>query len=193
LKLVPLGVDTAFYQPVFDGRRDYILAGGRDNGRDYKTVIEVARLLPKREFQIFMSRRNLAGIENIPPNVKIFFDIPLQEVRVKYAEAAMLLLITHADGHGDGADCSGQTVLLDAFASGLPVIASRKAYVADYAVAGREYLPVDFYSPSDIIRAIGEMPAKAASLSHAARQRVEKDFSSVKMGANLSRIFESCL
>ena len=55
LVVVPLGVDDVFYMPQYEGREDFILSGGRDNGRDYATLIEAARRLPEKRFVIFCS------------------------------------------------------------------------------------------------------------------------------------------
>lgn len=192
LAFLPLGVDISFYKPIFSGRKKYILSAGRDNGRDYKTVIDVARQMPDAEFHLVLAKRNLVGITNIPENVKLFFNLSKKEMRDKYAEAALQLLITHADGFGDGADCSGQTVLLDSFASGLPVIASRKGYIEDYAIDGEHLLLVDFYDVSVIIEAIATILKEGESerLGRNARTLVEKEFSTKRMGERLSEAFK---
>ncbi len=192
--VVPLGVDTIYYKPAYEGRKNYILSVGRDNGRDYKTVVETARLVPEEEFHIVCSERNMKSAENVPENVKIFYDLPLAEVTQKYREAKMLLLITHDDNFLDGSDCSGQTVLLDAMASGLPVIASKKKYLADYAKDGEEILLVDFYSPVNIKEKInvlnnsGELRQKIAA---AARKKAENELSTEKMAKKLATVFKN--
>ena len=191
---VPLGVDIKYYQPIYEGRKNYILSVGRDNGRDYKTIIETAILMPEREFQIVCSRRNLEGINNIPKNVKIFYDLPFSELNRKYQEAEILLLITHNDSFGDGADCSGQTVLLDAMANGLPIIVSRKEYLTDYVIDGKEAIFVDFYNPNKIKIAIESLLNNhrfRKEIAIRARQRVEVEFSTKKMAERLSDIFKN--
>lgn len=149
LAYIPLGVDVLFYQPVYEGRQHYILSVGRDNGRDYGSVVAVARRMPERDFHIVVSQRNIRNVGALPPNVKVFIDVPMKDLRTKYSEAALLLLVTHPDGYADGSDCSGQTVLLDAFASGLPVIATRKAYINEYAT-DKEHLII--CEPGDVNR-----------------------------------------
>ena len=72
---VPLGIDATYFKPVYEDRDNFILSVGRDNGRDYKTVVEVARMMPEEKFHIVASERNLKGIKNIPNNVELFFDI----------------------------------------------------------------------------------------------------------------------
>ena len=192
LSYVPLGVDISFYQLKYGGRKDYILSVGKDNGRDYETVVKVAKQMPQIQFRLVLEKRNLASIRSIPPNIEVLCNVNIVELCRMYNEAALLLLITHRDGHEDGSDCSGQTVLLDAMATGLPVIATKKAYIQDYAVDGSEIILVEPYDASGIKKTLETITAeKKKSLARAARARVEKDFSSVKMGERLSGVFES--
>jgi len=190
--VVPLGVDTTFYHANAEERKDYILSAGRDNGRDYKTLIETARLMPEKVFHIVCSSRNMIGIENIPNNVNVFYDLPVSELQKKYKEACILVLTTHDDTFQDGADCSGQTVLLDALASGLPVIASRKRYLADYVDDKKEVILVDFYDPLKLKIAIESLDNVGLRkvMAMRARERVEREFSTKKMAQNLAYIFK---
>ena len=191
---VPFGADTNFYQPVYEGRDDVVLSVGRDNGRDYRTLVEAARLVPHRRFDIVGSPRNLAGIENIPANVRVLHDLSFAELREKYETARLIVISTHDDSSTLGADCSGQTVLLDAMACGLPIVASRKAYLSDYVREGQDALVVDCYNPSRLAEAV-ELLAEDAplcrELAQSARARVEREFSVQNMAKNLSRIFKN--
>ncbi|MEK7505351.1 MAG: glycosyltransferase family 4 protein [Patescibacteria group bacterium] len=196
VSFVPLGVDTQFYQPGYEGRGEYILSVGRDNGRDYKTVMEVVRKLPEREFHIVCSKRNLENIGEIPKNVKVFYDLSPSELHKKYQEAILLLLLTHQDSFLDGADCSGQTVLLDAMANGLPVIISRKKYLGDYVTDGKEAILVDCYNATQTALAINSLLEDGEGrhrLALSARKRAELEFSTEKMAEGLSGVFRSLL
>ncbi len=192
LFLVHFGIDEKFYKPVYEGRRKYILSVGRDNGRDYETIIHVAEKMPDKEFHFVCSKRNIRT-KNIPSNIKIFYDLDLKDVVVKYSEASILLLITHDDKHSDGSDCSGQTVLLEALASGLPVVVSRKKYLNDYIQDKKHALFVDFYSPDSIINAIKEFNNEKVRLSIAqnARKLIENKFTTKKMAGELLEIFKN--
>lgn len=192
-RFVPLGVDTAYYKPVFEGRSGYVLSVGRDNGRDYKTLIEAARKLPDVQFEIVCSRRNLEGIASLPGNVRVSYDLPFAELTKRYRAAGMMVLSTHDDGFEDGSDCSGQTVLLDSMANGLPVIVSRKRYLDDYIRGGEDALIVDCYDPDSIIAAIRQLQNEAVRLRLAmhARERVERQFSTKNMAASLAAVFKA--
>lgn len=188
---VPLGVDVRFYRPNFGPRENYILSAGRDNGRDYKTVIKAAKRMPDQKFEIVCSPRNIEGIDAIPSNVIITYDIPIVELYKKYQQAKLMLLITHGDDFLDGSDCSGQTVLLDALANGVPLIATKKAYLKDYVESEKDILAVAPYDYDDIIRQIRvcEDAGKRETLARSGRMRIEQENSTVAMAGHLARIF----
>ena len=188
---VPLGVDMHYYKPVYEGREKYILSAGRDNGRDYKTVVELARQMPSEEFHIVCSKRNMIGIINIPVNVSVFYDLPIKDLISKYKEAKLMLLITHSDNFLDGADCSGQTVLLESMASGLPVIATKKQYMRDY-LAGDEILFIDNNNNLESIKMRIETLRNddlRLKLSKKARLAIEANLSTFQMARKLPDIF----
>ena len=135
--------------------------------------------MPDRTFHVVCSKRNLAGITDVPENVNIFFDISPDALYKKYQEARVLLMITHDDTYQDGSDCSGQTVLLEAMANGLPIIASRKEYITEYVKENEDALLVDFYNPAEIVEKIHLLDDALfrENLAIHARARVERDFS----------------
>ena len=192
--VVPLGVDVSFYHPVFSDRSSTVLAVGRDDGRDYATLIEVARQLPDHSFEIVCSRRNLAGIHAIPPNVRVYYDMPLLDLYKKYQSAALMLIITHSDTYTDGADCSGQTVLLDSMANGIPVIVTRRAYLDEYVRDGVDARIIEAYDTGGIIAAINELSHDEQlryQLATNARRRVESSLSTKRMAQHLASVFRS--
>lgn len=189
---VPLGVDTIYNKFVQEGRENFILSAGRDNARDYRTVLAVARSLPDRNFEIVASKRNLKDIGEIPANVNSRFDISPSELAEKYRKAQLLLLLTHPDSFKEGADGSGQTVLLEAFASGLPVVATARGSLRDYVVDGHTALLSDFYDTQGIIGNIKKMEDKELrnTLARNARVVAEEKSSSVRMAEKLSEVFK---
>lgn len=192
---VPLGVDIGFHQYVPDDKRqDFILSVGSDDGRDYQTVMEIAKLLPELNFIIVCGYKNTKNLSYIPANVKIFYYISAQELKKLYSQARILLLVTHSDHQMQGADCSGQTVLLDAMASGLPIIATQKTYLADYVKNNQEIIIIDPYQPEQcqekIKLLLGNQNLRQ-QLAQAARNKVETNFSSQLMAKNLTNYFKS--
>lgn len=117
----------------------------------------------------------------------------MESLREKYASSKMLLLITHDDNYEDGADCSGQTVLLDAMASGMPIIASRKSYILEYIVEGKDALLVDFYAPQQIVNAILLLKGdneRSSELGYNAQRSAEENFSTKHMARDLVSLWD---
>jgi len=191
LFFVPLGVDKDFWTPVNIASSGNILAVGKDNGRDYKTLFAAASQLPDEQFVVVCGKWNIEGLD-IPDNLKVIYGLPIKELKETYQSARMLLLITHNDQYTDASDCSGQTVLLDAMSSALPIIATRKQYLSDYAKDKEEVLKVNFYDAGDIVAKIKMLSDQklAWRLAKAARSKVISCFSSRQMAENLSQIFK---
>jgi glycosyltransferase involved in cell wall biosynthesis len=191
LYVVPLGVDTEFYHPTYEGRDERILAVGSDGGRDYATLLAAAALMPQERFEIVCSPHNLPAGEAVPPNVTVHYNIPFSELTQMYQRARMLVLSTHDDSYLDGSDCSGQTVLLDAMANGLPVVASRKQYLADYLREDVDALLIEPYQAEAIVSAITRLtdPILRDRLARSARVRAATLFSTRTMAEGLARVF----
>ena len=128
--VVPLGVDERFYQPRPAPANGYVLAVGRDMARDYETFARALDGLDARGI-VVASERNLTGVTT-PENIELRLDVSYPELRDLYAGAACVVLPTRREGYHYGADCSGQTVLLDAMAMGRPIVASERATLSDY-------------------------------------------------------------
>lgn len=195
--VVPLGVDIDFYPYVGAlDRQDFILSVGRDKGRDYATLIAVARLMPDNHFVIVCSASNIKAIKDIPKNVKIVHDLSPVELRELYRKACLGVLPTYGDHSGVGMDCSGQTVLLDMMASGVPIIATERRYLDDYACAGEEIVVVPSGNPVVLSQALSELircPETRTRLARAARARVEGQFTSRLMAGKLAGYFNHIL
>ncbi len=189
---VPLGVDAVYYKPVYFERENFILSVGRDNGRDYKTVIDVARKMPDEQFHIVCLPRNIEGIESIPSNVKIHINIPMSELQRMYRKAKLLLLIMHNDSYVDGSDTSGPTVLLEAMAIGLPIIVSRKEYLNDYVENNKSALIVDFYNVDNIIENIKKMTDInfRENIARNSREKIDIIYNTKVMAKSFADIFK---
>lgn len=190
---VPIGVDTDFYRYIEKDRQAYYLSVGKDNSRDYETIVEVARALPDREFHFVCLPRNVEKIQNLPSNIKIFFNLSFPDLRKKFEEAKAMLIITHDEKNFNGSgEASGVTVLVEAMAAGVPVIASYKSYIEDYVTDGKEALFVSLYSKDDLKEKILALdnPELAHSLATSARRKAETEFSTHIMAAALADVFK---
>jgi glycosyltransferase involved in cell wall biosynthesis len=185
-----LGVDDAFYAPArADG--GYVLAVGRDLGRDYGTFADAMRRLG-RPAVLVASARNLAGVV-LPGNVSIRLDVSALELRQLYAEASCVVVPTRREEFRHGADCSGQTVLLDAMAMGRPVVVTERSTLAEYVDEGRTALtvpPGDAEALAGAVERTLDDDVLRAQLGTAGRRRVEERHTTRRFAARLAEILE---
>ena len=175
---VHLGVDERFFAPRAEepAERPLLLAVGKDLARDYATFVDAVEGLDVR-VELACLPRNLEGIA-LPPGVRARFVGPL-ELRELYHEAACVVLPQREEGYPYGSEGGGLTALLEAMASGLPVVASERPVLADYVEHGETALVVPPRRPELLREAITRVlddRALAASLGSAARRAVEERF-----------------
>lgn len=124
LIFLPFGIDAEFWRPpegvtqCFESPQ--ILFAGNDLNRDYKLILEIARRRQDLNFVFATSR--LQSID-CPPNVKLLrghlsTDVVTDlDMRKLYWESSMVLVLLN-----ETLQPSGQTVSLQAMASGCPVV-----------------------------------------------------------------------
>jgi glycosyltransferase involved in cell wall biosynthesis len=184
-----LGVDERFHRPTPAPDDGYVLAVGRDLGRDYGTFTEALRQLDRLGVLV-ASERNIVGVE-LPPNVELRVDVTPLELRRLYEGAACVVVPTRVEDFRYGADCSGQTVMLDAMASGRAVVVTERSTLRDYVDEGRTALTVPAAEPSKLAAAIARLlddPALRAELGAAARRRVEERHTTREFGARIAKL-----
>ena len=188
--VVGLGVDARFLAtdaPPPPG--GMVLAAGRDLGRDYATFAAAVDGLDV-PVVLVASERNLKGI-SLPANVELRVDVSPVELRELYEQAAFVVVPTRREGYPLGADCSGQTVVLDAFAMSRPVIASERSTLRGYVEDGRNGLIVsaeDAAALRQAIAGLAEDPALAQRLGEEGRRDVEARFTTRALAEGMSRI-----
>jgi len=94
-------------------------------------------------------------------------------------------------------DCEGTPVgILEAGASGLPVVSTRHAGIPDVVIEGETGFLVDEGDVEGMAKHMLQMaqdPALAAKIGQAARKRIEDHFSIERSISGLWRVIESCL
>ena len=189
--VVPLGVDDCFYRAASEASEAHVLAVGRDNGRDYATFTRAIESLGVRT-TIVASARNLAGI-SIPKYVEVELDTTPTRLRSLYAAATCVVIPTRSREFHRGADCSGQTVLLDAMAMGRPAVVTKRSTLIDYVEDGATALFVPAEDPPALAEAIRSLLDDAGlrdRLSRAGRAAVESKFTTRRFAAGLAPILK---
>jgi glycosyltransferase involved in cell wall biosynthesis len=186
LEVIKFGVDKKFFSLSPDAG-ELILSVGRDNGRDYKTLVEAVRNLEKKVV-IIGSARNFKTMGEIGENIQIIEGVDYISLREYYARAIMIVIPVMSSSFLDGSDCSGQTVMLDAMACGKPVIIGYRPWLDDYIRDGYNGVFYDPEDPDSLRKKIDFLlsnPEKAREIGINARQAVEDDINSEKTGDEL--------
>ncbi len=208
LPVVLSGTDPTFYTPPavlttrvahpdfglrtsdFGPAQGYVLAAGRDLGRDYATFLAAATRID-RAVHLVAGRENLAGLA-IPAGVRIEYGLPPVDLRERYRGAACVVVPTHGDGYPRGSDCSGTLVMLDAMACAKPVVVTHRRSIDDYLAPNPEALtvpPGDAVALCEAVQELLASPDRARQLGAAGRQLVEERFNTRTMAGELAKVF----
>jgi glycosyltransferase involved in cell wall biosynthesis len=124
---VPFGVDTEHFRPDPSTVADVdVVSIGADPRRDYELLLAVARSRPEWSFLVVAPRDRAHVLGSAPANVRVEYDVPLERVRDRLRSARVVALPVR-----DNTYTGATTVLLQAMATGKPVVVSRTAAIAD--------------------------------------------------------------
>jgi glycosyltransferase involved in cell wall biosynthesis len=174
---VPFGVDVDSFRPVEAEPDVDVLSVGVDPRRDFELLLGTAGRNPELTFRIVAGAERARTLGELPDNVTLETDIPLEQVRLRLAASRCVALPVR-----DNSYSGATTTLLQAMAMGKPVIVSRTAAIAH----GYELEDGDncrLVEPGDeqaFDRAILETltgAVAARALGRRARQTVERSFS----------------
>ena len=113
--------------------------------------------------------------------------VPVTELHAAFARADVAIQpsVTAADGRSEGVP----NTVLEALATGLPVIGSRHAGIPEAVIDGETGLLVDEQDATGLeaaLRRLAEDPALGRRLGDAGRRLVEREFDAVRQGARLA-------
>jgi glycosyltransferase involved in cell wall biosynthesis len=190
---VGLGVDERFLTATGSSPHDgAVLAVGRDLSRDYATFAAAVGGIDARVVLV-TSERNLKGVA-LPANVELLLDVSPAELRMLYEQAACVVVPTRREGYPYGADCSGQTVILDAFAMRRAVVTSKRSTLRGYVDDGRNGLVVPAEDPAALRAAVERVLGDeelARQLGQAGREDVEERFTTRHLARSLARVLST--
>lgn len=184
IRPILFGVGEEFYRPAEDdqSKRFQVLAAGVDRGRDWTTLLAAARLLPDVRFDLFTLPESLQGLEP-PPNLTVHPPCDIFEHQRNLQSAELVVVPTH-----DMVYPSGQSVLLEAMASGTSAAITRTAAMRDYIGDGEWNFALPLADPAGVakvIRRVANDGALRARVGAAARCEVERRFSFHHMWATM--------
>ena len=153
LQFIPLGIDTDFYaeQPA-PAAGDTVMSAGEDRFRDHTTLVaaveQVRRTVPGATLEL-ASSLPLHAPEGL---VTVHTERLNGRIRELYGRAAVVAIALHPTVTG-----SGLTVVLEAMASGRPLVVTDNPGVSDYVQHGETGLlvpPADADAMAAAIRAL---------------------------------------
>jgi len=115
---MPLATDYKYFSQTSAAKRNIICAVGTEMGRDYKTFFQAVKDLPINA-EVACHPDNIKGLK-IPANVKVHLNIPTSEV-LKIYQKSTISVVPCKERYRS----SGQMVVLESAAAGLPIVASK--------------------------------------------------------------------
>jgi glycosyltransferase involved in cell wall biosynthesis len=190
---VPFGVDVKGFRPTREVEPDTdVLSIGVDPRRDLELLLVVAVRHPELSFRIVASGGRARSLGARPANVAVETDIPLDQVRDRFARARVVALPVR-----DNSYSGATTTLLQAMAMGKPVVVSRTAAIAvgyelEDGVNCRLVPPGDAEAFEQALLETLTGADAGASLGIRARQTVERSFSWERFTDALWQVLTRC-
>ena len=175
---VPFGVDTHAFQPLPERPPVVdVISIGADPRREFDLLTRLARRRPDLSLTIVTSAERARALTQLPANVALETDVPLERVRDRLADARVVALPVRENSYS-----GATTVLLQAMAMAKPVVVSRTdAIAAGYGL--EDGVNCRLVTPGDadgLERAIVDLlddPEQAGSIATRARATVERTLS----------------
>lgn len=123
---VPFGVDATYFAPRAGATADTdVVSIGADPRRDHELLLELARAHPEWSFRLVLTTDAKRALGAVPDNVVLETDLSFAATRDRLARARAVVLPVR-----DNSYSGATTVLLQAMATGKPVVVSRTAAIA---------------------------------------------------------------
>ncbi len=168
--------------PIVEG--DYVCAIGR-NSRDYGTFIESVKRLPEMQVVMVVRPDNLAGLD-IPPNVRVFAEIPIGQAMNILAFSRFMVLPL------DGKDVPcGHMTIVHAMHLGKALAATCSSGISDYVVEEETALafpPKDVDKMTEVLRHMWNDPELCRRLGNGGRAFAAEYCSEARTFSGFTRI-----
>ena len=172
--ITPIGhyVDTDFYSPAPLQMSGYVLSVGEDVGRDFSTLMEAVKDIDRN---VIVKAGN-PKIEAKSANVKIVRErLSYADLRDLYAGSSIVVLLSFKTDNA-----SGVSTILEACASGRPMVVADNPGIYDFIIPGETCLVVPVQDSNAMKNAIERLiadPELCTKLATKARRFVEEKFS----------------
>lgn len=134
VEFVPFGVDTEVFLPSDEAPVCDVVSIGADPHRDYDLLLRIAMTMPETSFVVVTTGEHARALAPLPANLTVETDLPFGEMRRRLVSARVVALPVRENSYS-----GATTVLLQAMASGKPVVVTRtRAIATGYHLADEE-------------------------------------------------------
>lgn len=190
LHFIPLGIDTDFYveQPL-PAEPGLVVSAGEDRFRDHATLVgamhQVRAAHPGSHLEL------ASGLPFEAPDGLVTVHTERLDGRIRdlYARACVVAVALHPTVTG-----SGLTVVLEAMASGRPIVVTDNPGISDYVehgVTGLLVPPGDPAAAAAAIRSLLDDDDRRIAMGRAAAARARERFTTGVMAGHLARMLTS--
>lgn len=174
---VLFGADHEYFTPTSIPERFDVLSVGVDRGRDWRTLVDAARLLPDAQVHIVTGPGRVP--QDRPDSVVVHPPVDFSTYREMLRAARVVVVPSHELAYP-----TGQSVLLEAMACGRCVVVTSSEAMSDYIADGRSNLavpPADPAALAETLRAALGDDARRERIGREARRTVEERFTFDRM------------
>ncbi len=187
VQFIPLGIDTDFYaeQPLPE-RPGLVVSAGEDRFRDHATLVAAVARVRARRPDAHLELASGLPFDAPEGLVTVHTERLDGRIRELYARASVVAVALHPTVTG-----SGLTVVLEAMASGRPIVVTDNPGVSDYVEHGVTGLLVPPEDPDALAGAIAGLLADddaRIAMGRAAAARVRERFTTQVMAGHLARM-----
>jgi glycosyltransferase involved in cell wall biosynthesis len=185
LAFVPFGVDHEYFSPPpTDDDDGYVLAVGRDRGRDWETLFDAVR---GTDLVVKVASRpeDIAGLD-VPDNVELLGFVDRPTYRSLTARARVVAVPTQVLAYP-----TGQSVTLEAMAMGKCCVVTDTPAMSDYLTDGVDAVlvpPGDSGRLRDALEHAVSDPDLRKRTGFAAREAVERQFNAPAMWRTIADV-----
>lgn len=189
LRYLPFGVDTDTFYPLGEPDGDYVLAVGRDRGRDWPLLLRAVEDIGL-PVKLCCRPADLAGLR-IPEGVDVLGFVDRSRYRDLLGRARVVVIASRPLLYP-----SGQSVLLEAMAMSRCVVVTETSALTDYLSDGVTALAVPPEDPAAfrerLIQAIGDEDLRTR-IGRGGRAAVEDRFNARTMWADVATDLRSLI
>lgn len=186
-RFVPLGIDTEFYaEQPWDEAGPTVVSAGEDRFRDHDLLVEAVRSVHVDLPDVRLELATALPVTLEPELGTLYTERMDGRMRDLYRRSSVVAVALKPTSTG-----SGLTVVLEAMASGRPIVVTDNPGVPDYVehgVTGLLVPPGDPLAFADALASLLTDPARCRRMGEAAGLRAREQFTSAAMSAHLAEL-----